>query len=66
LKPLVAAALAFRAPSIGANDRVHVATCALNGIDTIVSADRDLDRVRGLRRIDPLNAAALDRLVSAG
>jgi predicted nucleic acid-binding protein len=59
----VSAALALRAPAIGANDRLHVATCALNGIDTIVSADTGFDDVRGIRRVDPLDGHAVDRLL---
>jgi hypothetical protein len=43
-------------PGLGASDRLHVGTCAEHGIDTIVSADADFDRVKGLRRIDPLDA----------
>ena len=61
--PIVVAALDLPSTSIGANDRIHVATCALNGIETIVSADRGFDAVRGLRRVDPLDARALRRLL---
>jgi predicted nucleic acid-binding protein len=50
---------------IGANDRIHVATCLANGIDTIVSADRGFDAVEQLRRIDPLDTPALEELLSA-
>lgn len=34
-------------------DAVHAATALRHSFDTIVSADRDLDRVPGLRRVDP-------------
>lgn len=60
---IVAAALVLRAPRIGANDRIHVATCALNGIDTIVTADAAFDSVRGIRRADPLDERAIDLLL---
>lgn len=57
-----ATALTLRHAGLGSNDRIHVATCALNGIDAIVSADRDFDEVRGLRRVDPLDERAVLRL----
>ena len=63
---IVAAALRLRAPAIGANDRIHVATCAQNGIETIVTADAAFDTVRGLRRVDPLDGRALGRLLGFG
>ena len=62
---IVDAALRLKASGIGANDRIHVATCALNGIDTIVSADAGFDGVRGVRRVDPLDARALARLLDS-
>ena len=49
---------------IGANDRVHVATCLVNGIETIVSADRDFDRFDEIERIDPADQEAIKRLIS--
>ena len=52
-------------PELGANDRVHVATCRENGIRTIVTADRGFDGIRGLRRVDPLDAEAVGRLIGA-
>jgi predicted nucleic acid-binding protein len=60
---IVDAALHLRAASVGADDRIHIATCALNGIDTIVSADAGFDGVRGIRRVDPLDARAMARLL---
>ena len=62
--PIVAVALGLPTTPIGANDRIHVATCAAHGIDTIVSADRGFDTVRGLRRVDPLDERALRRLLA--
>jgi predicted nucleic acid-binding protein len=56
-------ALALDTPALGANDRVHVATCRLNGIDEIVSADRGFDSVPGLRRLDPLDDEAVTALI---
>jgi predicted nucleic acid-binding protein len=49
--------------TIGANDRVHVATCLANGIDTILSADRGFDSVDRLRRVDPLDQAAVAEML---
>lgn len=50
--------------AIGPNDRLHAATCMYYGIDAIVSADRGFNEVRGLRRIDPLDAEAIGKLAS--
>lgn len=55
-------ALDLDTPRLGANDRIHVATCRLNGIDTIVSADAGFDSVSGLTRIDPLDQERIRRL----
>jgi predicted nucleic acid-binding protein len=56
---VLAAAFDLRASNLGAADRVHVATCAASGIDTIVTADESFDGVDGLRRVDPLDRQAL-------
>jgi predicted nucleic acid-binding protein len=58
-----ARALALDAPRLGANDRLHVGTCLAHGIERIVTADRGFDGVRGVRRVDPLDAAARRRLL---
>lgn len=55
-------ALRLDTPGLGANDRIHVATCRLHGIETIVSADAAFDKVPGLRRVDPLDNTALGAL----
>jgi predicted nucleic acid-binding protein len=60
-----ARALAVEGPRLGTTDRLHVGTCLAHGIDTIVTADRGFDGVRGVRRIDPLDAAARRRLLRA-
>ncbi|HKE72759.1 MAG TPA: type II toxin-antitoxin system VapC family toxin [Acidimicrobiales bacterium] len=44
---------------LGANDRLHVATCRLQGIPVILSADRGFDAVDDLTRVDPLDPAGL-------
>lgn len=56
-------ALGLKARGIGTNDLVHAGTCIAHGIDTIVSADSDFDRIKGLHRIDPLDTRALHRLI---
>lgn len=61
---VVDAALRLDAAGLGANDRIHAATCALNGIDVIVSADAGFDRLRSIRRIDPLDGRRLGRLLA--
>ena len=56
-------ALALRAPRLGANDRIHIATALAYGIDTVISADAAFDRVSGLQRVDPLDDGARRRLL---
>jgi predicted nucleic acid-binding protein len=58
-----ARALTLDAPQLGANDRLHVGTSLAHGIERIVTADRGFDGVRGVRRVDPLDAAARRRLL---
>jgi predicted nucleic acid-binding protein len=60
---VVVRALDLDAHGIGANDRIHAATCLENGIDTIVTADAGFDRVRGLQRVDPLDLVSMGRLL---
>ena len=61
---IVGAALSLSSAALGANDRIHAATCVLNDIDTIVTADADFNDVRGIRRVDPLDQRALRRLLA--
>lgn len=61
---ILAEALALDAPTLGANDRIHAATCLVYEIEVIVSADRDFDGVDGLRRVDPGDEPAMRRLVT--
>ena len=58
-----AIALGHNARRLGTNDRLHVGTCLDHGIESIVTADRGFDGVRGIRRVDPLDAAARRRLL---
>jgi predicted nucleic acid-binding protein len=59
-------ALEVRTPRLGPADRLHVGTCRSHDIDIVVSADVAFSGLRGIRRVDPLDARALDRLLSAG
>lgn len=52
------AALAERYPRLGSRDLVHVATCIVEGIDTIITPDVGFDVVTEVRRIDPRAFAA--------
>lgn len=45
-------------PRLDARDAMHAATALNHGIDAIVSPDRAFGDVRGLRRLDPTDAAA--------
>lgn len=56
-------ALALDDVTIGTADRLHVGTCVAHDIGTILTADRAFDAVRGLRRVDPLDARAVRRLL---
>ena len=58
-------ALGLDAPALGANDRLHVATCLTHGIDLVLSADQGLDSVPEVRRIDPLDGPARAALLSS-
>jgi predicted nucleic acid-binding protein len=56
-------ALSLGAPKLGSNDRLHVGTCMAHGIDVVLTADQGFDRLRGLRRVDPLDVRARRRLL---
>jgi predicted nucleic acid-binding protein len=59
-------ALALEVAELGSNDRIHAATCQEWGIKSIVSADVAFDGIRWLRRVDPLDERAVERLLRAG
>jgi len=56
-------ALSLEAPGLGPNDRLHVGTCVAHGIETVVSADRGFDKLQEVRRVDPLDAHAIQQLL---
>jgi predicted nucleic acid-binding protein len=43
-------------PHLSPRNALHAATALNNGIETIVSADTDLDGLDGIRRLDPVLA----------
>ncbi len=45
-------------PSLPARDALHVATMETHGIERLLSADRDFDRVETVERMNPLTTAA--------
>jgi len=57
-------ALSLLTRELGTNDRIHAATCLIAGIPVIVSADAGFDKVKGLRRVDPLSARAVAHLLA--
>ena len=44
--------------SLSPRDAIHAAVVITHGLEGIVSADQDFDRIPGLRRFDPMEAAA--------
>lgn len=40
-------------PTLSARDALHAAVCFELGAEALCSFDRDLDRIRGLRRVEP-------------
>jgi predicted nucleic acid-binding protein len=59
-------ALQVRSPRLGPADRLHVGTCRAQDIGIVVSADAAFGGLRGIRRVDPLDSGALNRLLSTG
>ena len=60
---VVRLALSLDTPKLGPNDRLHVGVCLVNGIDVVLTADQGFGAVRGIRRVDPLDARARRRLL---
>lgn len=58
-------ALSMPDSGLGSNDRLHVGTCVTNQIDAVLTADRAFDGVKGIRRVDPFDSAAVDELLAA-
>jgi predicted nucleic acid-binding protein len=58
-----ALALDVEASNLETRDHLHVGTCLAHGLETIVTADRGFDSVRGIKRVDPLDDGARRRLL---
>jgi len=56
--------LVDRHPHLGIADALHVSTAMNKGLSLVVSADRDLDEIPGIERVDPLDSARLAALTS--
>ncbi len=54
----VAMRLMAETRNLTARDAIHAAVVITHGLEGIVSADQDFDRIPGLRRYDPLEIAA--------
>ena len=61
---ILAVAFDVSVRGLGANDRIHVATCRAHGIDTMLTADRGFDDVPGLRRVDPADLVEVRGLLA--
>jgi uncharacterized protein len=61
---IVAAAFELKVRGLGTNDRILVATCHANGIDTILTADRGFDAAPGIRRVDPADLPEVRMLLA--
>ena len=60
-----AADLADRYPEVSSRDLVHAAVMKRLGIDRIISADMDFDKLSGVVRLDPSNVAQWEGSVLA-
>ena len=45
-------------PGLSSRDAIHAAVVIERGLEGIISADRDFDRIAGIRRFDPIDVAA--------
>jgi predicted nucleic acid-binding protein len=57
--------LGMAGSALGPNDKLHVGTCRTEGIEVVLSADRAFDQAAGIERVDPLDPAAVERLLTA-
>lgn len=61
---IMATALGIEVKELGANDRVHLATCMANDVPTILSGDRGFDAAPGIRRVDPADLSEVRMLLA--
>jgi predicted nucleic acid-binding protein len=59
----VRAAMMLDVKRIGANDRIHAATCFEHRLGAIVTADGSFDHVPRLRRVDPMDTRRVSALL---
>lgn len=52
-----------RSGAVSVRDAIHAATMLRAGLADVLSADRDFDSIAELRRIDPMDARALGRIL---
>lgn len=55
---LAACDLLSQYPALDSRDAIHAAVAKNHGISTMVTVDKDFDRIKGLRRLKPAQAAA--------
>jgi predicted nucleic acid-binding protein len=58
-------ALSLEHSALGPNDRLHLGTCHTEGIEVVLTADRAFDQVPGIKRVDPFDPGAVERLLAA-
>lgn len=59
-------ALVMEDSDLDPNDRLHLGTCFNNEIGVVLTADRAYDAAPGIERVDPLDAAAVEKLLAGG
>jgi predicted nucleic acid-binding protein len=62
----LAAELADQNPEVSARDLVHAAVMRRLGVERIISADTDFDRLEGIDRLDPARMSEWGRAILAG
>ena len=62
----LAAMLADRYPGISTRDYLHAAVVRRIGVERIISADRDFDRLPGVTRLDPVDVDVWEASVLSG
>jgi predicted nucleic acid-binding protein len=62
----LAAELADQNPEVSARDLVHAAVMQRLGVERIISADTDFDRLEGIDRLDPARMSEWGRAILAG
>lgn len=59
----MAATFLEKYPDIEARDAIHIATMLTNDIKLILSTDKHLDDIQGVKRIDPIDQEQLSKLL---